>query len=94
MSLSEEEIISTIYVCTLIGAADSRSFVSMFIRQNPIFPQICKISVIFSGLKFKNIVRRRQYVTAEVVDKEYCQAKKSENRCQSVRPFSFLTDVP
>jgi len=33
--LSEEEITSTIYVCTLIGAADSRSIVPMFIRQKP-----------------------------------------------------------
>ena len=27
-----------------------------------------------------NATPRKQYVTAEVIDKEYCQAKKSENR--------------
>ena len=38
-------------------------------------------SIAFLGLSIPpNNANSRRYTTAEVVDKEYCQAKKSENR--------------
>jgi hypothetical protein len=42
-SLSEEEMTSTIYVCTSIGAADYCSNVHLPVRQKTIFPHnLCK----------------------------------------------------
>ena len=51
----------------------------IYTEGNPHFHFLHSDSVIPLGLS-PSIVPRKQYVTAEVFDKEYCQAKKSENR--------------
>ena len=51
----------------------------IYTEGNPLFHFLHSDSVIPLGLS-STLVPRKQYITAEVVDKEYCQARKAENR--------------
>ncbi len=51
----------------------------IYTEGNPHFHFLHSDSASPLGLS-PSLVPRKQYVTAEVFDKEYCQAKKSENR--------------
>ena len=51
----------------------------IYTEGNPLFHFLHSDSVIPLGLS-STLVPRKQYISAEVVDKEYCQARKAENR--------------
>jgi RB1-inducible coiled-coil protein 1 len=51
----------------------------IYTEGNSLFHFLHSDSVVPLGLS-PSIVPRKQYITAEVVDKEYCQARKPENR--------------
>jgi RB1-inducible coiled-coil protein 1 len=51
----------------------------IYTEGNSLFHFLHSNSVIPLGLS-PSLVPRKQYTTAEVVDKEYCMARKSENR--------------